>query len=418
MLKSNNRPIFLEPSAGDWVKDCQTALANGFLSPDGQTMTSRAAGSSFVWGGGYEWMQPYAVENGVLTVPVRGVLLKGVPGSTRYATGYGYIRAALMRGLDDSAVSEIVFSIDSPGGYGPGLFELSDFIFESRGTKALSAHVDDAGYSAAFAIGSATDEVVVDTSGGVGSVGVVMMVTTIDRALAEMGVDVHYFYKGSHKIDGTPYAKLSDGAREVFDVMAERDYSRFVDLVARNRAMTAEAVRATEALIYDGEDAVTIGFADRVHDFGAGLPEPKRRDPVMTTTTTQASPETPAVPDTSAIQAEARAEAQARMKTIQTSPEAVGREGLAQHLAFDTEMTAEAAVAVLKASPKSEALPAAKAETAEDNGFLTAMKNDDHPDVGDGKGGDAEPGIEGEKGFVNAIDHYAKYTGVKLRSVA
>jgi hypothetical protein len=49
--------------------------------------------------------------------------------------------------------------------------------------------------------------------------------------------------------------------------------------------------------------------------------------------------------------------ARARVKTILTSEHAKGRDALAQHLAFDTDMTAEAAVAMLEKSPKGQTAP-------------------------------------------------------------
>ena len=45
----------------------------------------------------------------------------------------------------------------------------------------------------------------------------------------------------------------------------------------------------------------------------------------------------------------------ARIKAITTSPEAEGRPELAAHCAFDTDMTAEAATALMSKSPKAQA---------------------------------------------------------------
>lgn len=51
------------------------------------------------------------------------------------------------------------------------------------------------------------------------------------------------------------------------------------------------------------------------------------------------------------VRSPAHATATARIKAIMKDPEAEGRASLAEHLAFDTTMTAEAAVAVMKAAP-------------------------------------------------------------------
>ena len=62
-------------------------------------------------------LRPYRVDNGVLTIPVQGMLLNGFPYQFGgMATGYDYIERAVARGVQDSAVREIVFDINSPGG--------------------------------------------------------------------------------------------------------------------------------------------------------------------------------------------------------------------------------------------------------------------------------------------------------------
>lgn len=53
--------------------------------------------------------------------------------------------------------------------------------------------------------------------------------------------------------------------------------------------------------------------------------------------------------------AKAQADTKARIKAITTCEEAAGREALASHLAYETDMDAEAAVAALKAAPQASA---------------------------------------------------------------
>lgn len=72
---------------------------------------------------------------------------------------------------------------------------------------------------------------------------------------------------------------------------------------------------------------------------------PSTEDPTMTDKTT-----TPAPAADDAVAA-----AKARIKAITTAEAATGREALAAHLAYETEMSAEAAVAALEAAPKAVA---------------------------------------------------------------
>lgn len=64
--------------------------------------------------------------------------------------------------------------------------------------------------------------------------------------------------------------------------------------------------------------------------------------------------------DTAKLAAEARAQERKRIAAITSHEEAVGREKLAQHIASNTEMDVDSAIAMLKASPR-EAAPTAAA---------------------------------------------------------
>lgn len=76
-------------------------------------------------------------------------------------------------------------------------------------------------------------------------------------------------------------------------------------------------------------------------------------------TMTDKKPGTPGADDQTAAftaaRSEAASEAKARIKAIVTNAEAQGREDLADHLAYETDMTAEAAVAMLAKAPKATA---------------------------------------------------------------
>ncbi len=68
-------------------------------------------------------------------------------------------------------------------------------------------------------------------------------------------------------------------------------------------------------------------------------------------------------------------EAKARIKSIMTSDEAKGRESLAEHFAYNTEMSTDDAIAAMKASPKT-AEPAPAAGEGEGEGGTTADADD------------------------------------------
>lgn len=102
--------------------------------------------------------------------------------------------------------------------------------------------------------------------------------------------------------------------------------------------------------------------------------------------------------DVATAAADARQAERVRISAIQGHAEAEGRTSLATHLAMNTDMDAEAAVAILAASPKTaaaaapvvvEAAAAVVAPVAEVNHFANAMNNGQQPNVGAGGGAEA-----------------------------
>lgn len=261
-------PLLIDPTRADLLSSALSYLsasaeAKGMLDVG----VSAAMNSDDFWGhNGMEHpFRPYTVSNGILQIPVQGVLLNRFSYAFgRWATGYQYIERALSRGLSDGNVRAIALVVDSPGGEVAGCFELADKIFEARGKKPIRAFAADHAYSAAFALASAASEIVVTRSGGTGSVGVVTAHEDYSEALANEGIKVTFVFAGAHKVDGNPYEALPDSVKARMQERIDRIYSVFTSSVARNRGMDEKAVRETEALTFDAQDSVAKGFADRV----------------------------------------------------------------------------------------------------------------------------------------------------------
>jgi len=104
----------------------------------------------------------------------------------------------------------------------------------------------------------------VPRTGGVGSIGVIAV--HVDRSAADAMAGTRYttLFAGAHKTDFNPHEALGDGARSALQAEVDRVYGIFVDTVARNRGMSVAAVRATEARLLFGADAVAAGLADEI----------------------------------------------------------------------------------------------------------------------------------------------------------
>lgn len=251
------------------------------------------------------------VHDGVAHINIRGELVAenggGVSPSSGF-TGYDAIRAAWGFAQRDTNVRGIIVDIDSPGGEVTDLMELGAMMLADRGKKPSRAIIRGVGASAAYAIACCCDDITVQDLGYAGSIGVITMHADFSGQLEKEGIKVTLIHAGAHKADGNPFEALPDAVRASIQTDIDHAYGRFVAHVATALGMTDAAVRATEARVYRGEEAVKAGLAHKVMGWADSQAEfvatVNGRKPAKTlrgpTTGTRASMETamPGEPDT------------------------------------------------------------------------------------------------------------------------
>ena len=208
----------------------------------------------------------YEVVAGVAIIEVYGTLVQKL-GSLRPwsgMTGYDGIRQNFLMALSDPDVKAIMLDIDSPGGEVAGCFDLVDAIYRARGKKPIWSILNECAYSAAYAIASAADRITVPRTGGVGSIGVIWMHMDWSKALTGAGFKVTFITYGESKSDGHPEIPLSPEALARFQGDIDMMGELFVTTVARNRNISAKAVRDTQAATYLGAAGVSRSLADDV----------------------------------------------------------------------------------------------------------------------------------------------------------
>ena len=266
-LFPEGRPSLLGERVEGEVAACLSALA---AHPRAAELMSAAEGlaEDGFWPDAGSWLaayRPYVVRDGVLQIPVKGVLLAELPYALgSYATGYPYIRRAVDRGMADATVRGIAFLCDTPGGEVKGNFDLVDAIFAYRGRKPMRAFAHDRAYSAGYSIASAADRIVVSRTGGVGSIGVVTSHTDASGALEKAGLKITFVHAGKHKVDGNSTGPLDAETKARWQARIDDLMSVFVATVVRNRGLSEEAVRGTQALTFTATAAVENGLADMI----------------------------------------------------------------------------------------------------------------------------------------------------------
>lgn len=210
--------------------------------------------------------------DGIAVIPIVGTLVKrATPGASTSDQTYGEIEAAVLKAVNDQSIMAIVLDIDSPGGEVNGMLDLTDTIYKARGAKPIVAVCNEWACSAAYAIASAADRIVIPRTGTVGSVGVIAVHVDQSKWDAQEGLKFTTITAGARKADFDPHAPLSEEAQTILQAEVDRIYGLFVDTVARNRGMSAEAVRKTQAGVYSGDEAIKAGFADEIGTLNSAL---------------------------------------------------------------------------------------------------------------------------------------------------
>jgi len=216
-----------------------------------------------------------AGATGIAVLPIYGTLVRRTVGLEAESGMASYQELATMldTAVADPNVAAILLDIDSAGGESGGVFDLADRVAAAAKRKPVWALANDMAFSAAYAIGSAASRFIVTRTGGVGSIGVIAMHADQSVKDAKDGVRYTTVFAGARKNDLNPHEPISDEAHAFLKNEVERVYSLFVETVARNRGVSTDAVRATEASIFYGADAVAAGLADAVGTFDDVLAE-------------------------------------------------------------------------------------------------------------------------------------------------
>ena len=214
----------------------------------------------------YNTAKPVEVNGNVAVIPIHGTLvhrclgLDALSGMTSYQELTNEFNAA----VEDRSVDAILLDIDSPGGEVNGLAEFAERIYKARGVKPIIALVNEQAFSAAYWIGSAAEKLYVTRTASVGSIGVIATHVDQTKADEKAGLKYTHVIAGKKKANYSSHRPLSREAFEELQAEVDAFYGIFVSTVSRNRSISPDKVRGTEAGLFMGKSAVVAGLADEV----------------------------------------------------------------------------------------------------------------------------------------------------------
>ncbi|MFA6524420.1 MAG: S49 family peptidase [Candidatus Paceibacterota bacterium] len=170
---------------------------------------------------------------------------------------------AIDKAENTDTVKAILIEIDSSGGYGEAGEEMMRVFKESQ--KPVVAFIRGQGLSAAYLAATGAETIFASKFSDVGSIGITMSYLQNTEKNKKDGLTYIDLSSGIYKDSGSPNRPITDAEKQIFmrDVKIAHEY--FVNLVAQNRNLDIEKVKAlADGSSVMGEQALKNGLIDKI----------------------------------------------------------------------------------------------------------------------------------------------------------
>lgn len=176
---------------------------------------------------------------------------------------------ALNKAFSNAQAKAVVLNINSPGGSPVQSDEIWQEIRYLKGQhkeKKLYAMIGDTGASGAYYIASAADEIIVNPSSLVGSIGVIMPNYGINGLMQKLGVQDRTLTAGENKALLSMTQPVDQKQKEHVQDVLNNVHGHFIQAVKDGRGDKLKSTdpRIFSGLFWTGDQAVTLGVADRI----------------------------------------------------------------------------------------------------------------------------------------------------------
>lgn len=169
-----------------------------------------------------------------------------------------------------SSVKAIVLRINSPGGAVAPAQEIYREVEKIKKKKPIVASLETVAASAAYYIASPTNRIVCSNGTITGSIGVIMLLTDLQKLIEKIGVGVNVIKAGKYKDIGSFARPLTAEERKILETFADEIHEQFIKDVAKGRKgkIDEEKLRSVaDGRFFTGQRAKEIGLVDSIGNF-------------------------------------------------------------------------------------------------------------------------------------------------------
>ena len=167
------------------------------------------------------------------------------------------------------SVKAILLHVDSPGGGVVPSQEMYEEVRKTRdGGKPVIVSMGSLAASGGYYVSCGATRLVANRGTLTGSIGVISEFLQVKDALAKLGISQKTIKAGKLKDAGSPTKNMTEDDQAYFQRLMDDVHRQFIDVVARERHMSTEQVRAlADGRVFTGEQAVELGLVDTLGTF-------------------------------------------------------------------------------------------------------------------------------------------------------
>lgn len=176
---------------------------------------------------------------------------------------------ALKKAFTNKQSKAVVLNINSPGGspvQSDEIWQEIQFLKKANPDKKLYAVIGDTGASGAYYIASAADEILVNPSSLVGSIGVIMPNYGVNGLMQKLGVEDRTMTAGENKALLSMTQPIDPAQQAHVQGVLDNVHKHFINAVKQGRGnkLKSNDPKIFSGLFWTGEQAVQLGIADRI----------------------------------------------------------------------------------------------------------------------------------------------------------
>lgn len=167
--------------------------------------------------------------------------------------------------LIDAGAKLIIYDFNTPGGMASHCFETANTIREMLDSAEIEsiAYVDEMAASAGFALACVMDEVIVNPSADVGSIGCVVALENRNKEAIEKG-ELKFITSTNGKVPFTPEGDFSEGFISRLQNNVSKLGNEFIAHVSRYTGLDPASIASFDAQLFNADEALENGLVNKV----------------------------------------------------------------------------------------------------------------------------------------------------------